>query len=99
MLLGTSASALLVVTRTLLGAPGIATRSKDATRNKCIATSNKGLTSGIATRSKDATRGSSNKFHRQTGLRTGWMQPALDLGHRASDDRPVKPKRLVQRAS
>ena len=31
--------------RTLLGAPGIATRSKDATRNKCIASSNKCLTS------------------------------------------------------
>ena len=46
--------------------PGIATRSKDATSNKCIASSNKCLTSsnkkllgapGIATRSKcNATR-------------------------------------------
>ena len=29
----------------LLGTPGIAARSKDATRNKCIASSNKCLTS------------------------------------------------------
>ena len=44
----------------LLGAPGIATGNKNATRNKCIATRNKCLTSsnkkllgapGIATRS------------------------------------------------
>ena len=44
-----------------------ATRSKNATRNKCIATSNKCLTSsnkkllgapGLTTRSKNATRGS-----------------------------------------
>ena len=46
--------------RTLLGAKGHATRSKDATRNKCIASSNKCLTSN-----KDATRNkcltSSNK--------------------------------------
>ena len=40
--------------RTLLGAPGLTTRSKDATRNKCIATSNKCLTG----KNKDATRGS-----------------------------------------
>ena len=31
--------------KTLLGAPGIATRNKDATRNKCIATTNKCLAS------------------------------------------------------
>ena len=58
--------ALLLGARTLLGAKGIATRSKDATSNKCHASSNKCLTSsnkkllgapGIATRSKDATRG------------------------------------------
>ena len=50
----------------LLVTKGIATRSKDATRNKCLTSSIKCLTSsnkklletkGIATRSKDATRG------------------------------------------
>ena len=60
--------------RTLLGAPGIATRSKDATRGSLalllgartllgapgIAARNENATRapGIATRSKDATRGS-----------------------------------------
>ena len=58
MLLGTSASllvtsALLVVTRTLLGAPGIATRSKNATRNKCKC---------LASSNKDASRGSWHRY-------------------------------------
>ena len=40
-----SERASLVGARTLVGAPGLTTRSKDATRNKCIASSNKCLTS------------------------------------------------------
>ena len=55
-----------LVTRTLLGAKGIATRNKDATRGSWpyykeqVATSNKKLLGvpGIATRSKDATSSS-----------------------------------------
>ena len=41
----------------LLGAPGLTTRSKDATRSK-------GHRKGIATRSKDATRGSWHRYER-----------------------------------
>ena len=44
--------------RTLLGTPGIATRSKNATGNKCIASSNKCLTSS----NKDATRDSWHRY-------------------------------------
>ena len=45
-----------IVTRTLFVAPGIATRSKNATRNKCIAASNKCLTTSS---NKDAICGAS----------------------------------------
>ena len=44
----------LLVIRTLLGAPGIATRNKDATRAP-----------GIPTRNKNATRGSWHRYQEQ----------------------------------
>ena len=44
--------------KTLLGAPDIATRSRDAISNKCIASSNKCLTSS----NKNATRGSWHRY-------------------------------------
>ena len=52
--------ALLLGARTLLGAPGLTTRSKDATRGSWHPTKNKKLLGapGLTTRSKDATRGS-----------------------------------------
>ena len=52
--------ASLLGARTLLGAPGLTTRSKKLLRAKGIATRSKKLLGapGIATRSKDATRGS-----------------------------------------
>ena len=56
MLLGTPG----LRNKKLLGAPGIATTSKDATRAPGLTTRNKKLLGapGIATTSKDATRGS-----------------------------------------
>ena len=50
--------ALLLGARTLLGAKGFATRSKDATRALLLGARTLLGAKGIATRSKDATRGS-----------------------------------------
>ena len=54
--------ALLLGARTLLGAPGLTTRSKDATNGAPgLTTRSKDATNGapgLTTRSKDATRGS-----------------------------------------
>ena len=54
--------AFLLEARTLLGAPGTATRSKDASRGA----------PGIATRSKDATRGAPGIATRKDATRDSW---------------------------
>ena len=52
--------ALSLGARTLLGAPGLTTRSKDATRGSALLLGARMLLGapGLTTRSKDATRGS-----------------------------------------